>query len=139
MLKKVEGIIISETNFKETSKIIKILTKDGIISCIAKGAKSIKSPLRSFTTTFTYASFNIYYHEDKLSTLTSADSLYEFKNIKKDINYFNQAKGAIIDINLNKKVKNIIENKYIPIEMLFKNNKGKNEKIKYLSWIINNY
>lgn len=56
-----------------------------------------------------------------------SDCFGKMKNIKKNINYFNQAKGAIIDINLNQKVKNIIENKYIPIEMLFKNNKGKNE------------
>ena len=56
-----------------------------------------------------------------------SDCFGKLKNIRKDINYFNQAKAAIIDINLNQKVKNIIENKYIPIEMLFKNNKGNNE------------
>ena len=37
MLKKIEGIIISETNYGETSKIINIFTKDGIIGAIAKG------------------------------------------------------------------------------------------------------
>lgn len=85
MLKKIDGIIVSEVSFGETSKIINILTEDGIIGCMAKGAKSIKSPLRSFTLTFTYASFNIYYHEDKLSTLKSADVINDFNNIKKDI------------------------------------------------------
>ena len=85
MLKKVEGIIIKETNFGETSKIINILTKEGIIGVMAKGAKSIKSPLRSFTLSLTYAEFNIYYHEDKLSTLKSADVINDFSNIKKDI------------------------------------------------------
>ena len=39
MLKKIEGIIISETNYGETSKIINISTKDGIIGAIAKGAR----------------------------------------------------------------------------------------------------
>ena len=85
MLKTVEGIIIKETNFGETSKIISILTKEGIIGVMAKGAKSIKSPLRSFTLSLTYAEFNIYYHEDKLSTLKSADVINDFSNIKKDI------------------------------------------------------
>lgn len=85
MLKKVEGLIIKETNFGETSKIINILTEDGIIGVMAKGAKSIKSPLRSFTLTLTYAEFNIYYHEDKLSTLKSADVINDFATIKKDI------------------------------------------------------
>lgn len=85
MLKKVEGIIIKETSFGETSKIINILTEDGIIGVMAKGAKSLKSPLRSFTLSLTYAEFNIYYHEDKLSTLKSADVINDFNNIKKDI------------------------------------------------------
>lgn len=85
MLKTVEGIIISETNYGETSKIVNILTKDGIIGCIAKGAKNIKSPLRSFTMTFTYASFNIYYKENALSTIKSVDIINDLKNIKRDI------------------------------------------------------
>ena len=37
MLKKIEGIIISETNYGETSKIINIFTKDGIIRAVAEG------------------------------------------------------------------------------------------------------
>ena len=129
MLKKVEGIIISETNFKETSKIINILTKDGIISCIAKGAKSIKSPLRCFTTTFTYASFNIYYHEDKLSTLTSADSLNEFKNIKKDIilisymTYLCDLANQVMKQNVNADIYNML------IYSLIKINNGLNPMI----------
>ena len=74
--------------------------------------------------------------EDNIKTSIKAldfekmsDCFGKMKNIRKDINYFNQAKAATIDINLNQKVKNIIENKYIPIEMLFKNNKGNNEFI----------
>ena len=85
MLKKVEGIIINDTNYGEASKIINILTAEGIIGVIAKGAKSIKSPLRSTTLNLTYGSFNIYYNENKLSTLKSADIINELKNIKKDI------------------------------------------------------
>lgn len=85
MLKKVEGIIINDTNYGEASKIINILTDEGIIGVIAKGAKSIKSPLRSTTLNLTYGSFNIYYNENKLSTLKSADIINELKNIKKDI------------------------------------------------------
>ncbi len=85
MLKKVEGIIIKETSFGETSKIINILTKDGLIGVMAKGAKSLKSPLRSSTLSLTYAEFNLYYHEDKLSILKSADVINDFTNIKKDI------------------------------------------------------
>ena len=85
MLKKVEGIIVSETSFGETSKIVNILTKDGIVGVMAKGAKSIKSPLRSFTLMLSYGEYTIYYSENKLSTMKSADVIDDFVNIKKDI------------------------------------------------------
>ena len=85
MLKQVEGIIASNVNYGETSKIVNILTKEGMIGAIAKGAKNIKSPLRSFTVNLTYGSFYLYYNNNKLSTLKSADIINEFKNIKKDI------------------------------------------------------
>ncbi len=85
MLKQIEGIIASSVNYGETSKIVNILTKEGMIGAIAKGAKNIKSPLRSFTVNLTYGSFYLYYNDNKLSTLKSADIINEFKNIKKDI------------------------------------------------------
>jgi len=85
MLKAVEGIIISETNYGETSKIINIMTKDGIIGCVAKGAKSIKSPLRSFTNKFTLGVFQLYYKEEGLSTIKDVDVTHNLNNIKKDI------------------------------------------------------
>ena len=85
MLNQVEGIIASNVNYGETSKIVNILTKEGMIGAIAKGAKNIKSPLRSFTVNLTYGSFYLYYNDNKLSTLKSADIINEFKNIKKDI------------------------------------------------------
>ena len=66
---EVEGIIVSEMDYKDTSKIIGIMTKThGLISCIARGAKRIKSPLRSTTGKLTYGKFQILYKEDKLST-----------------------------------------------------------------------
>ena len=85
MLKEVKGIIVSETNYGETSKIVNILTKDGIIGCIAKGAKGLKSPLRSYTQKFTFGSFMIYYKEDKLSLIKSVDVIDELSLIKKDL------------------------------------------------------
>lgn len=82
---KIEGIVINETAYGETSKIINILTKDGIIGCMAKGAKGLKSPLRSVTTKLTYGKFIINKKEDKLSLLTNVDIINNFNEIKKDI------------------------------------------------------
>lgn len=129
MLKKVEGIIISETNFGETSKIINVLTKDGIIGVMAKGAKGVKSPLRSFTLSFTYGEFNIYYHEDKLSTLKSADTINDLSNIKKDITlisymtYLCDLASQVIKQNVNEDIYNIL------ISALIKINEGLNPMV----------
>lgn len=86
MKESVEGIIVLETPYGETSKIIQILTKEyGMIGCMAKGAKSLKSNLRTVSTKLTYGIFHIHYKKDRLSLLASVDILDYFKNIKKDI------------------------------------------------------
>lgn len=86
MIKKVEGIVISETTYGETSKIINILTKEyGIIGVMAKGAKTLKSKLRAVTSRFTYGYYHIYYKPDKLSILISVDVIDQLKTIRNDI------------------------------------------------------
>ena len=85
MQKEIEGIIIKEIPYGETSKIIHVYTKDGIIGIMCKGAKTLKSPFRATTLKFTYGSFNIYYKENKLSTLTSVDIINPLSVIKNDI------------------------------------------------------
>lgn len=86
MIETVEGIILNVKSYGETSKIINVLTKEhGIIGMIAKGAKSMKSDLRSVTDKLTYGFFHIYYKENKLSSVTSIDVIHPFKQMKKNI------------------------------------------------------
>ena len=86
MIKEVEGFIFKETPYGESSKIINIFTKEyGLIGVMCKGAKSLKSRMRSVTLRFTYAKFNIYYKEGKLSNLASADIINPLKKINSDI------------------------------------------------------
>ena len=59
MYKKIEGIVISEYPFEESSKIINIFTRNGIVNVIAKGAKKLKSPFFSVTSKLSYGIFNI--------------------------------------------------------------------------------
>lgn len=85
-IKTIEGIIVGEKPYGESSKIVDILTKEyGVIGVLAKGAKRLKSNLRSVSSNFTYAYFQISYKEDKLSTLISADIINPLSNIKKSI------------------------------------------------------
>ena len=86
MVIDVEGIILNTKNYGDTSLILDILTYEyGIIGVIAKGCKSMKSTLRSVTDKLTYATFTIYYKKDKLSTLSEANIINNYSNIKKDI------------------------------------------------------
>lgn len=85
-IKKVEGIILSERDYSESSKIINVLTREyGKIGIMAKGAKKLKSNFSGSTRKFTYGYFHIYYKEGKLSTLISVDIIDYLKNIQKDI------------------------------------------------------
>ena len=77
---KVKGIVISESNYSETSKLLNIFTKEyGIVGIIAKGAKRLKSPLRSVTTKLSYGYFQFNYKEGKLSNLIVADVIHLMK------------------------------------------------------------
>ena len=97
-MEKIEGIIVSVNDFKESSKILNIFTKEyGVIGVIAKGCKSIKSTLRSVTDRLTYGYFYMNYREDKLSVLSSVDVINPFKNIKKDIECISYA-SYILDL-----------------------------------------
>lgn len=82
----VRGIVVSSMPYKESSKIINIFTEDkGIIGCISRGCKSLKSKLRLLSEKFAYGTFQISYKENGLSTLIDGDIDNYFFNIKNDI------------------------------------------------------
>ena len=85
MIKTIKGIVISETPYKESSKILNVLPEDGIVGVISKGCKNLKSPLRIISNKLSYNEFVIYYHEDSLSTLKEGSVINYFDNIKKDL------------------------------------------------------
>ena len=61
---KTEGIVIGETNYSESSKILKVLTKNyGIISIMSKGCRNLKSKLRGVSSKLVYATFQFYYKD----------------------------------------------------------------------------
>lgn len=84
MIKKIKGIVVKEIAYKDTSKIIEVLTNEGLYSIVAKGAKKVSSPLFLGTTFLSYSEFCIY-ESNKLSTLKSVDLINEYKNTLKDI------------------------------------------------------
>ena len=86
MIKDLEGIILREKDYGESSKILDVFTKEyGIIGVMSKGSKKMKSTLSGVSTRLTYGIFHIYYKEGKLSTLTSVDVKNPFLNIKNNV------------------------------------------------------
>lgn len=122
-LKKFEGFIVDEKSYKETSKILNIITKDGLkVGVVSKGCKKMKSNLRSVSQKFTYANFIISYKEDGLSTLISADIINPFLNIKKDIekisyvNFMTDLTNQVIKQSNNKNIYDILISSVLKIE-----------------------
>ena len=84
---KVKGIIISDSNYSESSKILQVLTAEyGLIGVLSKGCRNYKSKLRSVSMKLTYGYFYIVYKENGLSVLTEVDIIDDLKNIKTDLN-----------------------------------------------------
>lgn len=86
MLVKTKGIVLKETPYSETSKVLNILTSDyGLIGVLSKGCKTMKSKLRGISNKMVYAEFTLKYKETGLSTLTEGNYINSFKNIFNDI------------------------------------------------------
>ena len=81
-IEEVEGIVIRETNYSESSKILNVLTKDrGLIGIMSKGCRNMKSKLRGASRRLIYGTFHIYYKENNLSTLIDIDVKNSYNNI----------------------------------------------------------
>ena len=119
----VEGIVINVTPFKESSKILNILTKEyGIIGVVSKGCKGIKSKLRLVSERNAYAIFHMYYKENGLSTLIDGDIINYFINIRKDIiktsymSYLIELASSVFKQSNNEEVYDLLINSLLKIE-----------------------
>ena len=86
MQTKTKGIVLTETPYSETSKILNVLTEDyGLIGVISKGCKVLKSKLRGVSNKMNYCEYTINYKENGLSTLIEGCNINSFKNIYVDM------------------------------------------------------
>ena len=133
MKETIEGIILNETNYSETSKILNILTPThGYISVMSKGSRTMKSKLRGISMKLVYANFTISYREKGISNLIEGSLINSFKNIMTDYHKMTYANNCI---NI---VKNVLkENNDSNIftilkDSLVKINDGFNPKLIYI-------
>ena len=81
-----EGIILTETNYSESSKILNVLTEDrGVIGIMSKGCRSVKSKLRGVSRKLIYGKFHVYYKENGMSTLIGVDLINSFSKTMMDL------------------------------------------------------
>lgn len=94
----VEGIILSETNYSESSKILNVLTKEyGLLGIMSKGCRNMKSKLRGVSRKLVYGKFHIYYKETGLSTLIGVDVVSSFSKTVMDLERISYA-SYLIDL-----------------------------------------
>ncbi len=78
---KTKGIVLAETPYSETSKILQVLTEDyGLIGMISKGCRNVKNKLRGVSNKMNYCEYTINYKENGLSTLIEGNNINSFKN-----------------------------------------------------------
>ena len=83
---KTKGIVLSETPYSETSKILNVLTSDfGLIGIISKGCRNVKNKLRGVSNKMNYCEYTISYKENGLSTLIEGNIINPYKNIFLDM------------------------------------------------------
>ncbi len=82
----VDGLVLSETNYSEASKILNVLTSEyGLISVLSKGCRNLRSKLRGASRKLIYGTFHMYYKEKGLSTLISIDVINDYKRTVMDL------------------------------------------------------
>lgn len=99
-IEAVEGIVLSEVNYSESSKILNVLTREfGLIGIMSKGCRNVKSKLRGVSRKLIYGTFNIYYKESGVSTLISVDLINSFSKTMMDLTKISYS-SFILDLSL---------------------------------------
>lgn len=81
-----KGIILSEVNYSDSSKILNVLTEEyGLISILSKGCRNLKSKLRGTSRKLLYGTFHFYYRENGVSTISSIDVINAYPKIMTDL------------------------------------------------------
>jgi len=112
---KTKGIVLTETPYSETSKILNVLTLDyGLIGIISKGCKNLKSKLRGVSNKMNYGEYTINYKEKGLSTLIEGTTIDSFKNIYVNMKkamyafYLMDLTSQVLKENNNKEIFNLL-------------------------------
>ncbi len=93
------GVVLRRTNFGEADRILNIITPDGKISAIAKGARKEKSRLAGGIEMFSLVDLNIHQGKGDLGVVTGAKMVKYYKNILKDFDRMGLAAISLKRVN----------------------------------------
>jgi DNA repair protein RecO (recombination protein O) len=83
MLSEVKGLVIRTVDYKETDRLVTIFTEErGVVSAMARGARSLKSRKLSSTMQFCYGNFILYTQGDKcyIKEAELIESFFDIRN-----------------------------------------------------------
>lgn len=105
---QVEGIVVNSIDYKESSKIIKVFTKElGLISILIRGAKRANSKFQNISSLYCQAIFDIKKSRDEMYYLDQAKVLNLNEGLRRDIKRIYCAQTMLDLIN-----KSILEGQY---------------------------
>jgi DNA repair protein RecO (recombination protein O) len=85
MLETVKGLVIRSVDIKETDRLITIYTEElGVLTALARGARSLKSRNMSATMLFCYSRF-VLYKRGEYYTVKESELIESFFDIRKSI------------------------------------------------------
>jgi len=85
MFKVVQGLIIREVEYKDSDKLLTVLTKsDGKITVLARGARRKNSKFSASTQILTYSELSLFENKDRY-TLNDANVIEMFAGLRRDI------------------------------------------------------
>lgn len=85
MLCTVDGLVIRSQNYGENDRILTLLTRDGKMTVIAKGARSMKSKVQNLTQPFVYGNFELNSKNQGIPWLKGGSIEHSFYDLREDI------------------------------------------------------
>ncbi len=94
------GFVLRRTNVGEADRILNLITPQGKLSVIAKGARREKSKLAGGIEVFTLSDFNIHFGKSEIGTLTGAKMVKHYSNLMREFDKMELAGSFLKRINL---------------------------------------
>lgn len=111
MQTEVKGLVIRTVDIKETDRLITIFTEEmGVVSALARGARSLKSRKMSSTMQFCYSSFVLHKQGDKywIKEASLIESFFDIRKTIEGLALANYITEVLSDVTIAESDKNLL-------------------------------